>query len=411
MAVTANTAVVYLIWLLIAASVIAMLAKRLHVPYSVALVLGGLLVGIFRSPALSAFRMGMPEHWLTPDVILILFLPALIFEASIKIDLADLRRDILPLLLLAIPGVLLATVVTGFLVHWTLGFPILVALLFGAIISATDPISVLAIFKDMNVPKRLALIIETESLLNDGSAVVLFEILLVGVIAGSFDPIRGAFQFVIAVLGGVAIGVVSGFLVSKLTARIDDAQVEITFTTILAYGCYLLAHHLHFSGVIATVSAGLVVGNYAAKTKMSESTRTALHSFWDYVAFVINSLVFLLIGLEVRIGALIAQSWRIILIGIGAVLVGRAASVYLLVPVGNLMSEKIPFRWEHIAVWGGLRGSLALAMALSLGATLPYRDEILVLTIGVVVFSILVQGLTVKPLVRGLKITGDGENH
>ncbi len=411
MAVTANTAVVYLIWLLIAASVIAMLAKRLHVPYSVALVLGGLLVGIFRSPALSAFRMGMPEHWLTPDVILILFLPALIFEASIKIDLADLRRDILPLLLLAIPGVLLATVVTGFLVHWTLGFPILVALLFGAIISATDPISVLAIFKDMNVPKRLALIIETESLLNDGTAVVLFEILLVAVIAGSFDPIRGAFQFVIAVLGGVAIGVVSGFLLSKLAARIDDPQVEITFTTILAYGCYLLAHHLHLSGVIATVSAGLVVGNFTAKTKMSESTRMALHSFWEYVAFVINSLVFLLIGLEVRVGALVAQSWRIILIAIGAVLVGRAASVYLLVPVGNLMSEKIPFRWEHIAFWGGLRGSLALAMALSLGATLPYRDEIFVLTIGVVVFSILVQGLTVKPLVRGLKITGDVENH
>jgi CPA1 family monovalent cation:H+ antiporter len=407
---TASSGVEFLIWLLIAASIIAMLAKRLRVPYSVSLVLGGLLLGAVRLPILSPLQLGSPAHWLTPDLILILFLPALIFEGSIKIDLVDLRRDIVPLLLLAIPGVLTAMVVTGFVVHWALGLPILFALLFGAIISATDPISVLAIFKDLNVPKRLALIIEAESLLNDGTAVVLFEILAVGVVAGTLSPLRGAFQFVIAVLGGAAIGVASGFLVSKLTARIDDPQVEITLTTILAYGCYLLAHHLNFSGVIATVSAGLVVGNFGAKTGMSEHTRLALQSFWEYVAFVINSLVFLLIGLEVRIGVLV-HSWRIILIAIGAVLVARIASVYLLVPASNLMSERIPFRWEHIAVWGGLRGSLALAMALSLGVSLPYRDEILVLTFGVVVFSILVQGLTLKPLVQGLKIIGDGDKN
>jgi CPA1 family monovalent cation:H+ antiporter len=403
---TATSAVEFLIWLLIAASFIALLAKRLRVPYSVSLVLGGLLLGAIRLPILSPLQQGSPAHWLTPDLILILFLPALIFEGSIKIDLSDLRRDIVPLLLLAIPGVLMAALVTGYAVHWALGLPILFALVFGAIISATDPISVLAIFKDMNVPKRLALIVEAESLLNDGTAVVLFEILLVGVVAGTLSPLRGAFQFLMAVLGGAAIGVASGFLVSKLTSRIDDPQVEITFTTILAYGCYLLAHHLNFSGVIAAVAAGLMVGNFGAKTGMSERTRMALQSFWEYVAFVINSLVFLLIGLEVRIGVL-AHSWRIILIAIGAVLVGRIASVYILVPTSNLMSERIPFRWEHIAVWGGLRGSLALAMALSLGVSLPYRDEILVLTFGVVVFSILVQGLTIKPLVRGLQIVGD----
>jgi monovalent cation:H+ antiporter, CPA1 family len=236
---------------------------------------------------------------------------------------------------------------------------------------------------------------------------VLFEILLVGVIAGTLSPARGAFQFVIAVLGAVVIGVASGFLVSMATSKIDDPQVEITFTAILAYGSYLLAHHLHFSGVIATVAAGLVVGNFRAKAKMSDQTWVAMESFWEYIAFVINSLVFLLIGLEVRLSVL-ARSWRIILIAIGAVLVGRIVSVYFLLPLSNLLSEKIPFRWKYIAVWGGLRGSVALAMALSLGATLPYRDEIFALTFGVVVFSILVQGLTIKPLVRGLKIIGGG---
>src|SRR5882724_2581411 len=224
---TASSAVEFLIWLLIAASIIAMLAKRLNLPYSVSLVLGGLLLGAIRFPAVSALQQELPAHWLTPDVILILFLPALIFEGSIRIDMRDLRRDIVPLLLLATVGVLTATVVTGYTVHWLLGLPVLFALLFGAIISATDPISVLAIFKDLKISKRLAVIIEAESLLNDGTAVVLFEILLVGVLAGTLSPLRGGIQFVLAVVGGAAIGIVSGFLVSQLTARIDDAQVEI----------------------------------------------------------------------------------------------------------------------------------------------------------------------------------------
>jgi CPA1 family monovalent cation:H+ antiporter len=300
---------------------------------------------------------------------------------------------------LANVGVLLATLVTGYLIHWAIGVPILIALLFGAIISATDPISVLAIFKDLKMDKRLSVIIEGESLLNDGTAVVVFQILFAGIVVGGLGAGRGIAQFLLAVVGGSVLGFALGYAASKITQRIDDPQIEITLTTIVAYGSYLLANHLHLSGVIATASAGLMVGNFGAKHAMSPKTRVALESFWEYLAFVMNSLVFLLIGLEVHLDAL-AHAWRPVVFAIAAVLIGRSLSVYLLVPVSNMFADKIPIRWQHVMVWGGLRGALALALALSLDNTFPYRDRILDLTFGVVVFSILLQGLTVKPLLR-----------
>jgi len=396
---TAISGVEFLTWLLIAASIIAVLTKYLRIPYTVALVLGGLLLSLLHLSFLSPLQPNQRPNWLTPDVILILFLPALVFEGSVKIDVRDLLRDAAPLLVLANIGVLLATLVTGYLVHWAIGLPILIALLFGAIISATDPISVLAIFKGLRMDKRLSVIIEGESVLNDGTAVVLFQILLAAVVAGGLSPAKGIAQFLWAVVGGAVLGSVLGYAASKITQTIDDPQVGITLTTIVAYGSYLLANHLHLSGVIATASAGLMVGNFGAKKGMS--TRTALESFWEYIAFVMNSLVFLLIGLEVHINAL-AHAWRPILFAIAAVMIGRSLSVYFLVPVSNLFAEKIPFRWQHVIVWGGLRGALALALALSLDNTFPYRDRVLDLTFGVVVFSILAQGLTMKPLLRVL---------
>jgi CPA1 family monovalent cation:H+ antiporter len=398
---TAISGVEFLIWLLITASTIAVLTKYLRIPYTVALVLGGLLLSLLHLPFLSPLQPTQRPNWLTPDVILILFLPALVFEGSIKIDVRDLLRDSAPLLILANVGVLMATLVTGYLVHWAMGLPILIALLFGAIVSATDPISVLAIFKDLRMNKRLSVVIEGESLLNDGTAVVIFQILLAGIVAGGLSVGRGIGQFLLAVVGGAVLGSVLGYAASKITQTIDDPQIEITLTTIVAYGSYLLANHLHLSGVIAAASAGLMVGNFGAKRGMSARTRTALESFWEYIAFVMNSLVFLLIGLEVHIDAL-AHAWRPVLFAIAAVLIGRSFSVYLLVPVSNLFAEKIPVRWQHVIVWGGLRGALALALALSLDNTFPYRDRLLDLTFGVVVFSILAQGLTMKPLLRVL---------
>src|SRR6266567_8887131 len=229
---TPSSAVEFLLWLLIVAAIIAMLAKRLRIPYTVSLVLGGLILGSIRLPVLSPLQPGQRANWLTPDVILILFLPALVFEGSIKIDVRDLLRDSAPLLVLANVGVLLGTVVTGYLVHWAIGLPILIALLFGAIISATDPISVLAIFKDLRMDKRLSGIIEGESLLNDGTAVVVFQILLAGVVAGGLSAGRGTAQFLWAVVGGAVLGSALGYAASKITQTIDDPQIEITLTTI-----------------------------------------------------------------------------------------------------------------------------------------------------------------------------------
>jgi monovalent cation:H+ antiporter, CPA1 family len=289
-----------------------------------------------------------------------------------------------------------------------IGLPVLVALLFGSIISATDPISVLAIFKDLKVDERLSLIMEAESLFNDGTAVVLFGILLGAVVAEKLSVANGVEQYFLAVAGGAVLGSVLGYLASRVTGTVDDPQIEITLTTILAYGSYLLAFHLHLSGVIATASAGLVLGNFGSKRRMSARTRTAMQSFWEYVSFVMNSLVFLLIGLEIHVRELL-QNWTSVVLAIGAVLLGRALSVYLFVPLSNRFGEKISFRWQHVVIWGGLRGALALALALSLNSAFPYRQQILDLTFGVVIFSILVQGLTIKPLLKLLQLA-NGDN-
>jgi monovalent cation:H+ antiporter, CPA1 family len=400
---TPTSGIEFLVWLLIVAAIVAMLAKRLRIPYTVSLVLGGLLLGVIQLPILSPLQPGHRPDWLTPDVILILFLPALVFEGSVKLDVRELLRNSVPLLLLANVGVLLAALVTGYLVHWLIGLPVLIALLFGCIISATDPISVLAIFKDLRVDKRLSLIMEGESLLNDGTAVVLFGILFGAIAAAKLTVPKGIEQYFLAVAGGAVLGSTLGYLASRITGTVDDPQIEITLTTILAYGSYLLAFQLHLSGVIATASAGLMLGNFGAKRGMSSGSRTAMQSFWEYISFVMNSLVFLLIGLEIHVRELL-QNWASVLLAIGAVFLGRAFSIYLLVPLSNRFAEKIPLRWQHIAVWGGLRGALALALALSLTTAFPYREQILNLTFGVVIFSILVQGLTIKPLVKILKL-------
>jgi monovalent cation:H+ antiporter, CPA1 family len=398
---TATSAVEFLIALLIAASAIAMLAKRFRIPYTIALVVGGLMLSFLRLPQLSPLDPTQRPDWLTPDVILILFLPALVFEGSLKLNVRDLLRDSIPLLLLANVGVLLAAAVTGYVVHWVTGMPVLISLLFGAIVSATDPISVLAIFKDLNIDKRLSMIVQGESLMNDGTAAALFQILVAGVLAGHLGLAKGIGQFTFAVAGGAFLGGALGYLGSRITGTIDDPEIEITLTTIVAYGSYLLANEFHMSGIIATAAAGLMVGNLGAKRAMTPQTRTALESFWGYLAFAMNSLVFLLIGLEVHFDAL-ARSWRAVLISIVAVLIGRAFSVYLLTPVSNLRAQRIPLRWQHVIVWGGLRGALALALALSLDSKFPDRGVVLDTTFGVVIFSILVQGLTIKPLLRVL---------
>jgi Na+:H+ antiporter len=402
-AMTPASIIEFLLWLLIAASLIAMITKRLKVPYTVALVAGGFAIDIFRLPIANVLGKGQQVQVLTPDIIMILFLPALLFESGININVRQLRENLIPILLLAVGGVVAATVVTGYALHWFVGLALLPALLFGALISATDPVSVVALFKDLGVSKRLSVIIESESLFNDGTSVVVFQIILAALVSGNINLFTGIRSFFVVTFGGAALGLGLGYIFGKATERVDDPQIEITLTTILAYSSYLVAEHLGVSGVIATVSAGLMTGNFGLEVGMSARTRVALRSFWEYVSFVINSLVFLLIGIEVHISSL-AASWRAILLAIGAVLLGRALSVYLIGPASRLLGAKIPLRWQHLLVWGGIHGSVSMALALSLRPDVPHRAEILTMAFGVVAFSIIVQGLTVKQLVRLLGI-------
>jgi len=400
----------FLMLLLIAASLVALASSRLRIPYTIALVICGFLMDLLHVPINALFEEGRgPEHLLTPEIIFTLFLPALLFEAGLNIHVRHLRRNLAPIFLLSVFGVLAAALITGYAVHWVVGLPLLVALTFGALISATDPISVLALFRDMGVDKRLSVVVEGESLFNDGVAVVIFQIFAAGVATGTLSVTQGIGRFLLVSFGGAAVGLFLGYFVSRVTQGIDDPRIEITLTTILAYGAYLLAEHLHVSGVIAVVASGLMVGNFGAEVGMSARTRVSLWAFWEYLAFVINSVVFLLIGIEVHVLDLL-QTWQAILLAIVSVLLGRVVVVYGLTPLSNLVSEKIPLRWQHVLVWGGLHGSVSMALVLSLGPDFPHRSRVLAMTLGVVAFSLVVQGLTIKPLMHFLGIEGSRES-
>ncbi len=378
-----------------------------RVPYPVALVLAGLLLGtLLRSPLPFVDGFEFDVIHLTPHLILVLFLPALLFEAALHIEGATLRKSLLPIGLLAIPGVLLTAAIVGALVYWGVGLDWPTALLFGAIVAATDPIAVLAIFQRTGAPHDLAMLVEGESLFNDGTAVVLSRILIGVVLTGAFDIAGGVLDFALVVGGGLLVGGVAGAVVSRLTARIDDHLIEITLTTILTYGTFILAEALHFSGVIAVVTAGLVLGNIGTRRGMSPTTRLALLTFWEYIAFLLNSAIFLLIGLEIDLSKLLVDLLPAI-VAIGAVLLARAVVVYGLGLIVLPLPPVLPRRWLHALFWSGLRGAVSLAVVLSLPFDLPMRDLLLNLTFGVVLFTLLVQGLTMEPLVRWLGLSGD----
>jgi CPA1 family monovalent cation:H+ antiporter len=387
--------------LFIVATGVALLGRRLGIPYTVALVLTGLGLG-----TVHAFE---PPH-LTHELLFGVVLPALLFEAAFHIDVRDFWRDRAAVLGLAVPGVAVATALTTVLLvsvadtlHELEPFSWRHALVFSATIAATDPIAVVGLFRNLQAPRRLALLLEGESLLNDGTSIVFFTLVL-GLVTGAAVTVGGlAAAFVKVVGGGVLVGLAVGFAVSLVIQRVDDPMIEITLTTIAAYGAFVAAEQLGFSGVIGTVTAGMLCGNYGARTGMSPSTRIAAQTFWEYAAFALNSIVFLLIGLEVHVRDLLA-SWGAILLAYGAVTLGRALVIFGVSGLLSRTPERIPLSWSAVLTWGGLRGALSMVLALSLAADFPHRSTIVTLTFGVVVLSILLQGLTMGPLLRRLGI-------
>lgn len=385
---------IFVVLLLVTATV-AITVKWIKLPYSISLVIVGLGIGLFHL---------LPPIEMTPDLILLIFLPAVLFEASWNIKIAELKEGWKPITVLATVGVVLNTLIVAYGMHYLANVQLGPAFLFGAMIAATDPISVLALFRKLGMDSKLTMLLEGESLFNDGTAVVLFKLVLASVIAGSgFSVGATAGSFLLVVIGGSLIGAVLGYAASRITSLFDDHLLEITLTTILAYGSYLVAEQLHVSAVLSVVAAGVVIGNYGSRTGMSASTRMAVNSFWEYLAFLVNSLIFLLIGLQVKFDLLCKYGLQIG-VGILVVLIARVFVVYGLAPFIGSRSHKIPWKWRHLLFWGALRGSVCMALALSLPDSFAYKEMITITTFGVVLFTLLVPGLTIEPLVTLLKM-------
>jgi len=311
--------------LLLVVSLVAIAVRRLRLPYTVALVLVGLAIAFLQPVAVEV----------TPELILALLIPPLVFEAAFQVDFALLRANLVPILAMAVPGVLLTTFIVG------------------GIVTVLD--------------------------------------------------------FLVVSLGGLAIGLILGWMVAQVIARIDDPLIEVTLTTVLAFGAYLAAERIHVSGVLAVVAAGLVSGNVGLRG-MSPSTKIMLENFWEYVAFLANSLVFLLIGLRVNVPLLLADLWPIA-VAVLAVLIARAVAVYGLSWLAYRLGSRVPKNWRHVFFWGGLRGAIALALALGLPGALADREMLLAMTFGVVLFTLLAQGTTIQFLLRRLGLVGASEGH
>ena len=388
-----------IVLLLLIASVVAIVARRFRLPYTVGLVLIGL--------ALSALSPTTIE--ISPQIILALLVPPLVFEAAFHLRWDDLRRDFWLILLFAIPGVILTTLLVGGVVAWGTGLAIQAAMVFGALISATDPVSVVALFRRLGVPRRLQVLLEGESLFNDGTAIVMFNLMVAIALAGKFSAVQGVREFLTVAGGGVLIGLALGTLFSQIISRIDDPLVETTLTTVLAFGSYLVAEYFHVSGVLAVVAAGIVNGN-AGPTDMSATTRIVVFNFWEYAAFIANSFIFLLIGLTIDLNVMLAN-WQAILWAILAALAARAVSIYGF----SVFGSEVPPKWKHILFWGGLRGAITLALALSLpetGVLGEARGILQAMAFGIVLFTLLVQGASTDWLVRRIKLVrrSDSQN-
>ena len=399
--------------LLLIASMVGMAARRLRLPYTLALVVAGLVLGFVRLDALEGLE-------LNKDLLLLLFLPALLFEAALHIDVKEVKRDLVPILTMAVPGVAVAVLATAGLLFAGLGLTGLAsdfgwpqAFLMASVIAATDPISVLALFKQLGVPRRLYLLVEGESLLNDGVAVVVFVIIaaVLGVSSGHGEAHAlhgvseiaryGVRTFVWMAGGGVLIGLIIGGATSALTRQIDDHLIEVTLTTLVAYGSFLLAEQVHASGVLSTVCAGVVMGSFGRHWGMSVSTRIAVEDFWEYAAFLANSFIFLLVGLELDPAVLWGSAGAIV-VAFVAVAAGRAIAVYGGLPLATRWSAKIPTKWRHVMWWGGLKGSLSMVLIITLPSDFPGRSVLVTLVFGVVALSLFVQGLSMPGLMRVL---------
>lgn len=421
--------ITFLVGLLII-TLVAILVRRVKIPYTVALVLAGL--GLAFVPAIPLINPDSADSIVTSELILALFVPPLIFEGALHISWKSFRDNLRPILLMAVVGVLLGTFIVGSIVAgigWAVDplaaalnlpqlqnldpIPFAAAIAFGALISATDPVAVIAFFRSLGVGKRLSMLVEGESLLNDGTSIVIFNLALTlgGAAAGSlgateFNLLMVVWDFTRVAVGGLIVGLLVGFLVDHFFLRpLDERLVETTVTMLAAFGSFILAEQLHLSGILAVVAAGIYIGN-ALPGHTTPTTKVALFNFWEIVAFVVTSLIFLLIGTQIDIRDVISpQNIVLVLAAVVAILVSRTLVVYGMSALSGRLGTPIPRSYQHIMFWGGLRGAISLALALSLSSNAfgtGVGAQLRLMTFGVVLFTLLVQGTTIEGLLKRL---------
>jgi monovalent cation:H+ antiporter, CPA1 family len=377
--------------LIAAATVVAAFARRLSLPDSVVLVLAGLLgATLFPEIALAV----------TPGLVLGVFVPGLVFAAAYAIDWSDLRPVLAPILALAIPGVLASAVVVAFALQLGVGLPLELAFVVGAITAATDPVAVVATMGRLEVPRSLRTLVEGESLLNDGTGLVLFALAVRGVEAGV-----GSGEAVVLFVGTIAVsgvvGIAGGLLAARLIRATNERTIQLAVSLVTAYGTYQLADVVGLSGILATVIAGIALGSRMRRTPGSDALVLEIEDLWEVVAFILTSLVFLLIGFAVRLPSLLGAGGAVA-IGTGAVVVGRALMVYFPDAAVRMWTRAraLPRGWAHVIFWSGLRGAIALAAALSLPADFPQRELLQQISFGIVLVTLLVQGAGAPMVVR-----------
>jgi monovalent cation:H+ antiporter, CPA1 family len=370
-----------------------------NIPYTLLLLLVGLGLAVVDVRLVN----------LSPELILFIFLPPLLFEAAWNVEWSRLKSDFVPIFLYVVFGVLVCVGGLVFGLQQVAGASLATALLVGASLSSTDPVAVTALFRELGVDKRLTTLMEGESLFNDGITVVAFNLLL-GIALGleQLDVSVTLARFALFIGLGISVGGIIGFGLSFLTQRFDIPLVEQSLTLVAAYGTYIVAEELGGSGVIAVVITGIILGNFGSRFGMNPRTRLVVSEFWEFLAFFVNSIVFLLIGDQVRFQSLMDNA-HVIFIAIAISITARAISIFGLSAFSNVITsgENISLASQTVLWWGGLRGSVSVALALSVPESLAQREEIIAVVFGVMLFTLLVQGLTTQPLLAWLNLLGD----
>jgi CPA1 family monovalent cation:H+ antiporter len=384
--------------LLLIAVLVALVTQRVRIPYTVGLVIAGIAV---------SFLPFMPDFELSKDLIFIVLLPPLIFEATLFIRWRELMRNLPVILVFATVGVLLSALLTGAGMVYLAGWTWQSAALFGILIAATDPVSVIATFREAGVHGRLRLLVEAESLFNDAAAAVGFGIVLASVLGETISLRSSLLNGAWSILGGLLIGGLCAGIALLLTHTTDDHLVELALSTVAAYGSFLIAEDFHASGVLSTLTVGILIGNFGLPYAYSDKGRAFIMDFWEFLAFIANSIIFFIIGVR-EANQNFLNSLVVVGIAILIVTIGRAAAIYPLSLMFSKTRLKIEKNHQHILFWGGLRGALALALALGLPEQVPNREQIITAAFGVVAFSIFVQGVTMTPLLKRLQLLPAG---